>query len=823
MKKILLILLIMLFSSSAFADVVLYDPQVDTMTVYKGRDCPYKVKISYDGDPFTEAEINAFTEMRVLYDDSEYMDSTTCDACFEFGTTETTFADDSMVQIDLGTVNWTAGTDTEAELIAYDATHTNGRIIGTFKMVVTDDALVGAALTDPLTGAYIFKTIAVSGQTSVVADSVTDTLTLAGGGITAITTTAGSDTVTITSTEVDGSTTNEIQNLFQTIDASSGTDPVADTSTDTLTVSGAGIVTVTGDSTTDTLTITGTEVDGSTSNEINTITGDNAATTSGLAITIAGGGINTTAVAGNTVTVTGTEVDGVIGNEYPTAGTYTDISSSTNVDVDTTEMNSMTFGDNSVDNPAWTIDVKTGTSPVVTWGNASMALTGNISATNLSGTNTGDDDVPEAADYDSVFSGASGFLKKTGVATYTLDTSTYLTAESDPLAVKKTDYTAANDVLVGSGVGTYTAVSSAGWDKDASNDATAGGAFHDGFSDFVANEHIDWTADQGATNIHAGNYTDTDTDDQTAAEVAVTTTSFGGEFANNASHDTVQECLDVIDDHDHSGVYEPAGITASDISDKNAGTDITADLEEESHAAEHAVSAADTVFPADPNADKVLMWDDDPGALVWTDNGSTTADKDLVGTAPVTINGGTNVDNILIGADSDVTIAVSAATTSASGVSELAIASEVTTGTSDTLAVTPDALAGSDYGKRVVSIILLDEDTSLTTGDGVCNVKYTVPSILNGWNLVGVGASMDTVSSSGTPTIQIYNLTQTADMLSTRITIDENELTSYSAATAAVIDGANDDVATSDRLRFDVDTAGTGSKGLQIDLVFQLP
>jgi len=32
---------------------------------------------------------------------------------------------------------------------------------------------------------------------------------------------------------------------------------------------------------------------------------------------------------------------------------------------------------------------------------------------------------------------------------------------------------------------------------------------HDGFADYVANEHIDWTTDQGATNIHAGNYTNT--------------------------------------------------------------------------------------------------------------------------------------------------------------------------------------------------------------------------------------------------------------------------------------------------------------------------
>jgi hypothetical protein len=34
---------------------------------------------------------------------------------------------------------------------------------------------------------------------------------------------------------------------------------------------------------------------------------------------------------------------------------------------------------------------------------------------------------------------------------------------------------------------------------------------HDSTTNFVANEHIDWTTDQGATNIHSGNYTDTNT------------------------------------------------------------------------------------------------------------------------------------------------------------------------------------------------------------------------------------------------------------------------------------------------------------------------
>jgi len=53
--------------------------------------------------------------------------------------------------------------------------------------------------------------------------------------------------------------------------------------------------------------------------------------------------------------------------------------------------------------------------------------------------------------------------------------------------------------------------------------AMSGGAFHDGFSDFVANEHIDWTTDQGVTNIHANNYTDTNTQ---LSESDITTMGF---------------------------------------------------------------------------------------------------------------------------------------------------------------------------------------------------------------------------------------------------------------------------------------------------------
>jgi len=57
--------------------------------------------------------------------------------------------------------------------------------------------------------------------------------------------------------------------------------------------------------------------------------------------------------------------------------------------------------------------------------------------------------------------------------------------------------------------------------------------------------------------------------------------------------------------------------------------------EAEAHAADHAVGAADTVFPADPNADRYLMWDDDPGALVWAPPAGT-GDFKADGSVPLT-------------------------------------------------------------------------------------------------------------------------------------------------------------------------------------------
>jgi plastocyanin len=103
-----------------------------------------------------------------------------------------------------------------------------------------------------------FATISVAGQSNVVADSATDTLTLvAGTGIT-ITTDAGTDTVTITNSGTG-------QNTFETIAVAGQSSVVADSATDTLTIAAGTGISITTDAGTDTVTITSTVSAGATS------------------------------------------------------------------------------------------------------------------------------------------------------------------------------------------------------------------------------------------------------------------------------------------------------------------------------------------------------------------------------------------------------------------------------------------------------------------------------------------------------------------------------------------------------------------------------
>jgi hypothetical protein len=104
-----------------------------------------------------------------------------------------------------------------------------------------------------------FATIAVAGQSDVVADSATDTLTLVAGTGVTITTNAGADTVTITN-----SSPNVSQNVFSTVAVAGQSNVEADSATDTLTIAAGTGISITTDAGTDTVTITSTVSAGAT-------------------------------------------------------------------------------------------------------------------------------------------------------------------------------------------------------------------------------------------------------------------------------------------------------------------------------------------------------------------------------------------------------------------------------------------------------------------------------------------------------------------------------------------------------------------------------
>lgn len=138
---------------------------------------------------------------------------------------------------------------------------------------------------------------------------------------------------------------------------------------------------------------------------------------------------------------------------------------------------------------------------------------------------------------------------------------------------------------------------------------------------------------------------------------------------------------------------------------------------------------------------------------------------------------------------------------------------------------------GSDplhYASFVIKVFPdTGDDAVVSIGDSA--FVWAIPDDLEvpegyteGWNLTHAAAFVSTASSSGVVEVQIRNVTTGLDMLSTKVTIDANEMTSYSAATPPVINLSNDHVTKGDLIAIDVDNAGTGAEGLGVILRFEL-
>ena len=109
-----------------------------------------------------------------------------------------------------------------------------------------------------------------------------------------------------------------------------------------------------------------------------------------------------------------------------------------------------------------------------------------------------------------------------------------------------------------------------------------------------------------------------------------------------------------------------------------------------------------------------------------------------------------------------------------------------------------------------ITIAVGDETTAITTG--TAKVTWRMPYA---FTVTAVRSSVNTVSSSGLPTVDINE--SGVSILSTTLSIDASEKTSTTAATAAVISDTS--LADDAEMTIDIDTAGTGAKGLKVQIL----
>jgi plastocyanin len=120
--------------------------------------------------------------------------------------------------------------------------------------------IVSSAIVAPAP-ANSFATITVAGQSNIVADSSSDTLTFIAGSNVTLTTNDSNDSITINSTASGGGTASD---SFATIAVAGQSSVVADSATDTLTLAAGTGISITTNAGTDTVTITSTASAGGT-------------------------------------------------------------------------------------------------------------------------------------------------------------------------------------------------------------------------------------------------------------------------------------------------------------------------------------------------------------------------------------------------------------------------------------------------------------------------------------------------------------------------------------------------------------------------------
>jgi hypothetical protein len=142
------------------------------------------------------------------------------------------------------------------------------------------------------------------------------------------------------------------------------------------------------------------------------------------------------------------------------------------------------------------------------------------------------------------------------------------------------------------------------------------------------------------------------------------------------------------------------------------------------------------------------------------------------------------------------------------------IALPTQSGNADKALVTDGTTPAWGYPEGVFVIACSDETTNLTTGND--KVTFRAPFAFTVHKIPR--ASLSTASSSGLPTCDI-NVGGSSILGANKLSIDANEKTSTTAATATTV--ATSSVSDDAEITIDIDTAGTGAKGLKVYLYYR--
>lgn len=217
-----------------------------------------------------------------------------------------------------------------------------------------------------------------------------------------------------------------------------------------------------------------------------------------------------------------------------------------------------------------------------------------------------------------------------------------------------------------------------------------------------------------------------------------------------------------------------------------------------------------TLTATDPNADRIVFWDDSAGKWVY-----------LVPNTGLAISGtdlnNTGVTSVALTMANDDTVSVTGSPVTTTGT----LAAGAVDAGSDKFIFWDDSAGKKVYGTLAGSLsisgtelrdyqwlqfAISDQTTALTTG-----TKFTTR--FPACTVLAVRISVNTVSSSGTPTVDIKDDGTT--IFSTKPAIDVSEKTNVTG-TAAVINAGT--IADDSEMTFIIDVAGTGAKGMIVTM-----